>query len=92
MQQQIPRDRLARLSALTAFPAYGIGVIGYAIDGPLSSVVGAPALFGVGAAYGVLSSLVVLATPAIRAVRWREEAGADEPSAQRRLAREPVSG
>lgn len=73
MQQQVPRDRLARVNALTAFPAYGIGVAGYALDGPLSSVVGATALFGVGAVYGVLSSLVVLATPAIRAVRWRDE-------------------
>ncbi|MGD0558245.1 MAG: MFS transporter [Streptosporangiaceae bacterium] len=73
LQQQIPRDRLARVSALGTFPAYGIGITGYAIDGPLSTVVGATALFAVGAVYGVLGSLVVLATPAIRAVRWRDE-------------------
>jgi Transmembrane secretion effector len=73
LQQQIPRDRLARVSALGTFPAYGIGITGYAIDGPLSTAVGATALFAVGAVYGVLGSLVVLATPAIRAVRWRDE-------------------
>ena len=33
MQQQIPPERLARVSSLTLFPAYGVGVIGYAIDG-----------------------------------------------------------
>ncbi len=43
LQQQVPADRLARVNSLTLFPAYGIGVIGYAIDGPLASVVGAPA-------------------------------------------------
>ena len=63
---------LARISSLTLFPAYGVGVIGYAIDGPLASLVGAPTVFGVGAAYGLLSSAVVLALPSVRALRWRD--------------------
>ena len=63
---------LARISSLTLFPAYGVGVIGYAIDGPLAGLVGAPTVFGVGAAYGLLSSAVVLALPSVRALRWRE--------------------
>jgi MFS family permease len=77
MQQQVPADRLARINSLTMFPAYGVGVIGYAIDGPLASVVGAPVVFGVGAAYGLLSSAVVLAVPSVRNVRWREQAPAN---------------
>ena len=73
MQQQIPPDRLARVSSLTLFPSYGIGVVGYAIDGPLAAAIGPATVFGVGAVYGLVSSAVVLALPAIRAVRWRGE-------------------
>jgi hypothetical protein len=43
MQQQIPPERMARVSSLTLFPACGIGVVGYAVDGPLAAVLG-PAL------------------------------------------------
>src|SRR5579872_3469773 len=76
MQQQIPPDRLARVSSLTLFSSYGIGVVGYAVDGPLAAAIGPATVFGVGAVYGLLSSAVVLALPAIRAVRWRGEATA----------------
>jgi MFS family permease len=78
-QQQIPADRLARVSALSMFSAYGIGVIGYGIDGPLAATFGAPAVFAIGAGYGFLSSAIVLSLPSIRAVRWRESA---EPGAE----------
>src|SRR5580704_17626289 len=77
MQQQIPPERLARVSSLTLFPAYGIGVIGYAVDGPLAAALGPAAVFGAGAAYGLLSSAIVLALPAVRAVRWVDK----EPAA-----------
>ena len=77
IQQQVPPDKLARVSALSTFPAYGIGVIGYGIDGPLAAAFGAQAVFGVGAIYGLLSSAVVLAVPSVRAVRWRSTDTAD---------------
>jgi hypothetical protein len=70
MQQQVPPELLGRVNALTTFPAYGIGVIGYAIDGPLAAAVGTSAVFAVGAGYGLLSSAVVLALPSVRRVRW----------------------
>ena len=73
-QQQIPADRLARVSALSMFSSYGIGVIGYGIDGPLASAIGAPAVFAAGACYGILSSAIVLSLPSVRAIRWREPA------------------
>ena len=72
LQQQVPPEMLARVSSLSLFPAYGVGVIGYAIDGPLVGVLGAQAVFGVGAIYGLLSSAVVLTLPSVRALRWRE--------------------
>jgi MFS family permease len=77
-QQQIPPERLARVNSLTLFPAYGIGVIGYAVDGPLAAALGAATVFGVGAVYGLLSSAVVLALPSVRAVRWIDRAPVPE--------------
>jgi len=71
-QQQIAPDKLARVNSLTLFPAFGIGVIGYAIDGPLAASIGAPAVFAIGAVYGMASTAVVLALKPIRAVRWKE--------------------
>jgi MFS family permease len=73
MQQQIPPERLARVSSLSLFPAYGIGVIGYAVDGPLAAALGPALVFGVGAVYGLLSSAVMLAIPSVRAVRWIDQ-------------------
>src|SRR5207302_81529 len=83
MQQQVPPELLARVSSLTAFPAYGIGVIGYAIDGPLAAAVGSSAVFAVGAGYGLLSSAAVLALPAVRGVRWPCDSGGTTPCATR---------
>jgi MFS family permease len=82
LQQQIPPERLARVSSLSLFPAYGIGVIGYAADGPLAAPVGPAVVFGAGAVYGLLSSAVMLAVPSVRAVRWRDKAPAPEPEKQ----------
>jgi MFS family permease len=70
MQQQVPPALIARVSALSIFPAYGVGVIGYAIDGSLAAAFGPAAIFGVGAVYGLLSSAVVLTLPSVRGVTW----------------------
>lgn len=84
-QQQVPPAVLARVGAFTVFPAYGIGVVGYVVDGPLASAIGPAAVFAVGAAYGLVSSAAVLALPAIRAIRWAEQAA---PSALARRSAE----
>jgi MFS family permease len=84
MQQQIPPERLARVSSLSLFPAYGVGVIGYAIDGPLAAALGPALVFGVGAVYGLLSSAVMLAIPSVRAVRWLDQTPAPKPEPQAR--------
>jgi hypothetical protein len=77
MQQQVPLEMLARVSSLSTFPAYGVGVIGYAIDGPLAAAFGTSAVFAAGAVYGLASSAAVLSMRSVRAVRWR---GEDEPA------------
>jgi len=82
-QQQIPADRLARVSALSMFSAYGVGVIGYGIDGPLGTALGVPAVFAIGAGYGFVSSAIVLSLPSVRAVRWRDRE--PEPAAPARI-------
>jgi MFS family permease len=80
MQQQVPPELIARVSALNIFPAYGVGVIGYAIDGPLAAAFGPAAIFGVGAVYGLLSSAVVLTLRSVRSVTWADSEQ-DEPRA-----------
>jgi hypothetical protein len=82
VQQQVPPELLARVNALSLFPAFGIGVIGYAIDGPLYAAFGPALVFGVGAAYGLLSSAAVLTLRSIRDVTWteRDEPERDEPA------------
>ena len=72
LQQQVPPELLARVSALSIFPAYGVGVIGYAIDGPLAATFGPAAIFGVGAVYGLLSSAAVLTVRSVRQVTWAD--------------------
>jgi MFS family permease len=72
LQQQVPPELLARVSALSIFPAYGVGVIGYAVDGPLAAAFGPAAIFGVGAVYGLLSSAVVLTLRSVRQVTWAD--------------------
>jgi MFS family permease len=72
LQQQVPPELLARVSALSIFPAYGIGVIGYAIDGPLAAAFGTAAIFGAGAVYGLLSSATMLTLRSVRQVTWAD--------------------
>ena len=92
MQQQVPPEMLARVSSLTIFPAYGIGVIGYAIDGPLAAALGPSVVFGVGAGYGLLSSAAVLALPAVRNVRWLYDPGGTTPRNSRAPGLMPSRG
>jgi MFS family permease len=72
LQQQVPPELLARVSALSIFPAYGVGVIGYAVDGPLAAAFGPAAIFGVGAVYGLLSSATMLTLRSVRQVTWTD--------------------
>lgn len=71
MQQQLPADALARGSSFVTFGAFGLGALGLALAGPVAQAVGIRSVLGVGAAWAVLSSAVVVALPPVRAVRWR---------------------
>jgi MFS family permease len=67
-QQQLPPEVLARVSAFQIVTAFAFGPLAFAAAGPVAAVVGARALLGFGAAWSALSSAVVLALPAVRAV------------------------
>jgi hypothetical protein len=71
-QQQVPAGRLSRVSSFVTFGAFGPGTVGLAIAGPVAALAGADRVLGLGAAWAALSSLVVLALPATRAITWQE--------------------
>jgi MFS family permease/protein-S-isoprenylcysteine O-methyltransferase Ste14 len=73
-QQQVPAAALARVSAFGTVGAFGFGPLAFAAAGPAAAVVGARTVLAFGAAWGILSSAVVLAVPAVRAVTWASAA------------------
>jgi hypothetical protein len=73
LQQQVPRDRLARASSFATFGAFGPGPLGLAIAGPAAALAGPDRVLGLGAAWAVLSTLVVLALPSIRSITWLDD-------------------
>ena len=76
LQQQVPPEMLARVTAFTMTGAFALGSAGYAVIGPLAVAAGAGRLLGFAAAWGILSPAVVLAVPAVRAVASRPPAAA----------------
>ncbi len=70
MQQRIAPEMLGRATAFALTGSYALGSLGYAVIGSVAGLVGPARLLGFAAAYAILSSTVVLATPAIRSVRW----------------------
>jgi MFS family permease len=75
-QQQVPPDRLSRVSSFSTIGAFGPGTVGLAVAGPVAALAGPGAVLGAGAAWSVLSTLVVLALPAVRSITWRDDAPA----------------
>lgn len=71
MQQRVAPEALARANAFTLTGAYALGSAGYVIIGPIAAAIGTGRVLGFAAAWGVASSAVVLALPAIRSVTWQ---------------------
>lgn len=68
MQRSVAGEALARVSAFQVGVAFAFGPVAFAAAGPVAALVGVRAVLGFGAAWSLLSSAVVLALPAIRAV------------------------
>jgi MFS family permease len=73
LQQQVPAGRLSRASSFSTFGAFGPGMLGLAMAGPVAALAGAGGVLAVGAAWSVLSSLGVLSLPSIRAITWSDD-------------------
>jgi predicted MFS family arabinose efflux permease len=76
LQQRIPRDRLSRVSAYNWMGAMAFLPAGYALAGPVASVVGLNTTLWIGAGWIVVSTAAVLSVASVRAVRMD---GAPEP-------------
>jgi hypothetical protein len=74
MQQRVAPELLGRTTAFTMTGSFALGSLGWTVMGSVASLVGAGRMLGFAAAYATVSSAVVLAAPAIRAVRWQDMA------------------
>jgi hypothetical protein len=71
IQQQVPAEALARVSAIEVFGAFSLGPLAFAAAGPVAAVFGARAVLAFGAAWSVLCTTAVLTVPSVRTVTWR---------------------
>lgn len=70
IQREVPADMQARVAAFDLVGAYSAGPIAFVAAGPVAQLVGAHTVLAFGAAWTVLSSLIVIALPSIRSVQW----------------------
>jgi hypothetical protein len=70
LQQQVPAAALARVSSYQTLGSYSAGPIGLMAAGPLALAVGPAAVLWSAAAWATLSSMAVLAVPAVRATEY----------------------
>jgi hypothetical protein len=66
MQRQVPREVLSRVSAYDWFGSTVFLPLGFAIVGPVASVIGVHAVFIVGSAYIFVAVAIAMCIPSIR--------------------------
>jgi MFS family permease len=69
LQQEIPPEKLSRVSSYDALGNFALAPIGTAIAGPLASALGTQAILAVGAVLVVLFPLLILLVPEVRHMR-----------------------
>jgi MFS family permease len=70
IQQQVPAEAMARVSAIEVFGAFLLGPLAFAATGPVAAVFGARAVLAFAAAWSALVTTAVLTVPSVRAVTW----------------------
>jgi MFS family permease len=75
LQQRVPAEAVSRTAAWSSLLGLALAPPAFALTGVASDTFGTSAVLGFGAVYTVVSTLVVLAIPAIRAEQ-------DEPAAR----------
>jgi MFS family permease len=78
LQQEIPPERLSRISSYDALGNYALAPVGIAIAGPLAAAFGTSAVLTAGGALVILLPLLVLLLPEVRHIRRRPPATAGE--------------
>ena len=66
VQREIPSEMQARVAAFDLVGSYSAVPIAFALAGPISQLVGTHTVLAFGAAWTVLSSLIVIALPSVR--------------------------
>ncbi|MGO9335391.1 MAG: MFS transporter [Acidimicrobiales bacterium] len=69
MQREIPTEVLSRVSAYDWFGSLVLLPLGYAIVGPVASVLGIHAVFIIGSAYLLMAVALILLIPSVRQMR-----------------------
>lgn len=69
LQQEIPSEKLSRVSSYDALGNYALTPVGTAIAGPLASAFGTPAVLAAGGALVVILPVLVLLVPEVRHMR-----------------------
>jgi MFS family permease len=69
MQREVPTEVLSRVSAYDWFGSLVLLPLGYAIVGPVASVLGIHAVFIIGSAYLLVAVAVILLIPSVRQMR-----------------------
>lgn len=78
LQQEIPPEKLSRISSYDALGSYVLAPVGIAIAGPLAAAFGTSAVLTAGGALVILLPLLVLLLPEVRHIRRQEPAIASE--------------
>jgi MFS family permease len=86
-QQHVPPGALSRVSAFQMVTAFAFGPLAFAAAGPAAAAAGTGTVLGFGAVWSALSTAVVLALPAVRAVTWRAPPVPPGPPAGRAVSR-----
>jgi MFS family permease len=79
-QQEIPHDKLSRLSAYDAIGSWALMPLGFAAAGPLGAAVGTRASFIGAAAIVVVATALVLLSRDVRVLERRERASEPAPT------------
>lgn len=72
LQQHLPAEMLARVSAYGWLGALLFVPLGYAVVGPVAARIGVGATLWVGAVWVIVSTAVLLTVPGVRALRRRD--------------------
>jgi hypothetical protein len=91
MQQCVPPDMLARLTAFTLTGSFALGSAGLAVIGPVADALGPDRVLGFAAVYGLVSALVVLCLPAIRGLPAIRDVAPAGPAAGLPRPRAPLT-